>query len=85
MDEGRNMILLFPALVVGVNDDGGSDGGGMDGEVRRAMAPTCHMFYGSRVVDIRDGLDKWEGLDGKSRRMDEDGNVLEDEAGEDAK
>jgi hypothetical protein len=31
-----------------------------------------HLFYGQRVVDIPDGKPKWEGIDHKSRRMDED-------------
>lgn len=37
------------------------------------------MFYSRRVVDMRDGLDKWEGLNDDSRRMDDDGNIIEDD------
>ncbi len=59
------MILLFPTLIEGINTPEGKE----------AFKASCHMFYGRRVVDIRDGLPKWEGLDDKSRRLDEDGNV----------
>jgi hypothetical protein len=30
-----------------------------------------HLFYGQRVVDLPDGKPKWEGIDRKSRQMDE--------------
>ena len=26
----------------------------------------CHMFYGQRVIDIPDGLPKWDGISGES-------------------
>lgn len=68
MDEGRNMILLFPTLIEGINTKEG----------REAFQAECHMFYSRRVVDIKDGLPKWEGLNEESKRMDEDGNVIED-------
>ncbi|KAI9707709.1 MAG: hypothetical protein M1836_000671 [Candelina mexicana] len=55
MDEGRNMILLFPPLI-----DFKSK------EDQDNFAPTCHMFYGSRVVDINDGKPKWSGLNDQS-------------------
>lgn len=68
MDEGRNMILLFPTLIEGINTDEG----------REAFKPKCHMFYTQRVVDLKgDGLDKWAGLDGKSDKVDDDGEVIE--------
>lgn len=66
MDEGRNMILLYPTLIEGINKP----------EAREAFAPTCHMFYTQRVVDIRDGKVKWKGLDNQSDLIDEDENVL---------
>ncbi|KIK57693.1 hypothetical protein GYMLUDRAFT_172107 [Collybiopsis luxurians FD-317 M1] len=67
MDEGRNMILLFPTLIEGINTKEG----------REAFAPTCHMFYPQRVVDFRkDGLVKWSGLDNMSDLIDEDENIL---------
>ena len=34
-----------------------------------AFAPTCHIFYGSRVQDIDDNLPKWSGHKGKSERL----------------
>jgi len=67
MDEGRNMILLFPPLVEGINTP----------EAREAFKPSCHMFYPQRVCDIKDGIDKWSGLDYNSDKVDEDGNVIE--------
>ncbi|KFA69514.1 hypothetical protein S40285_05678 [Stachybotrys chlorohalonatus IBT 40285] len=61
LDEGRNMILLFPTLI-----KFGSI------EARKKFDVKQHLFYGQRVVDIPDGKPKWEGIDHKSRRMDED-------------
>jgi hypothetical protein len=67
MDEGRNMILLFPSLIRGINEPG----------AREAFRAMCHMFYGERVVDfVADGRSKWEGLDGKSNMLDDHGDVL---------
>jgi len=55
MDEGRNMILVFPSLIK------------METEKDRAnFKPRCHMFYGQRVVDIPDGLPKWSGINDES-------------------
>lgn len=50
MDEGRNMILLFPSLVTLSDED------------KVKWRPRCHMFYNQRVVDVPDGLPKWTGL-----------------------
>ncbi|KAI5996317.1 Mss4-like protein [Pisolithus albus] len=33
------------------------------------IKPTAHQFYGTRVMDIEDGLDKWEGYEGNSTRL----------------
>lgn len=55
MDEGRNMILLFPSLIHLKTD-----------EDRAYFKPRCHMFYGQRVMDIPDGLPKWTGLNNES-------------------
>jgi len=60
MDEGRNMVLLFPSLIKFKGP-----------EERERFKPKCHLFYGQRVIDIRDGLPKWEGLDNQS-------NLIED-------
>lgn len=67
MDEGRNMILLFPTLIEGINTPEG----------RKAFEAKCHMFYPQRVVDFRDdGIPKFAGMEGKSDLLDDDGNVL---------
>ncbi|KAK6438379.1 hypothetical protein LTR95_005417 [Oleoguttula sp. CCFEE 5521] len=55
MDEGRNMILLFPTLVHFKNE-----------QEKKNFKPRCHMFYGQRVMDIPDGLPKWSGLNNSS-------------------
>jgi hypothetical protein len=62
MDEGRNMILLFPTLIEGINTPEG----------RKAFEVQSHMFYPQRVVDIKDGKPKFKGLAGESRQVDED-------------
>lgn len=59
MDEGRNMILLFPSLIKF-----------KEGE-KQKFDPTCHMFYGSRLLDIKDGLPKWTGINGKSELIED--------------
>lgn len=51
MDEGRNMVLLFPSLIHFKSD-----------EDKTKFKPRLHMFYGQRVIDIPDGLPKWSGL-----------------------
>lgn len=55
MDEGRNMILLFPTLINFASK-----------EQRDKFKPKMHMFYGERVMDIPDGLPKWTGLNNDS-------------------
>ncbi|CAN8098023.1 unnamed protein product [Discula destructiva] len=67
MDEGRNMILLFPTLIEGINTPEG----------RKAFQSKCHMFYPQRVVDFKDdGVRKFAGLEDKSDLLDEEGNVV---------
>ena len=62
------MILLFPGLVEEIMSPAGRD----------AFRATCHMFYNERVVDFKgDGATKFEGLDGKSNKLDDEGNVLD--------
>ncbi|KAF9446900.1 hypothetical protein P691DRAFT_803291 [Macrolepiota fuliginosa MF-IS2] len=36
------------------------------------IEPTGHMFYNTRMLDVNDGLPKWEGYAGGSRRLDID-------------
>lgn len=62
MDEGRNTVLLFPALVNFKSQ-----------EDKKRFDPSCHIFYGSRVVDISDGKPKWEGINKQSKLL-EDGS-----------
>lgn len=50
-DEGRNMWLAFPTLF----------DFGEPPRVPEAFRPTCHIFYGMRVLDVDDGLPKWSG------------------------
>ena len=59
-DEGKNMWMSFPTSFQF-----------QDGKVPAAFKPTCHIFYGSRCMDIKDGTDKWEGLRGKSKQISE--------------
>ena len=69
MDEGRNMILLFPTLI-----DFESK------EDRKNFDVSCHMFYTRRVLDVKDGKPKWSGInEGEgSKLMDDEGEqVLE--------
>jgi len=58
-DEGRNMWLAFPTLF----DFGAPP------VVPDAFKPTCHIFYGARVMDVTDALPKWSGHKGSSTRL----------------
>lgn len=33
------------------------------------VKPTAHIFYGTRMLDVDDGLGKWEGYEGGSARL----------------
>lgn len=57
-DEGRRMWLAFPTLF----DFGHT-------EVPDSFKPTCHIFYGTRVVDLSDDLPKWSGHKNHSTRL----------------
>ena len=59
-DEGRNMWLAFPSLF---------NFGGVS-KVPTKFKPTCHIFYGMRVVDINDDLPKWFGHKNQSPKFD---------------
>jgi hypothetical protein len=58
-DEGRRMWLAFPTLF----------DFGAEGDVPEAFRPTCHIFYGHRVVDVDDGLPKWSGHENGSEKI----------------
>ena len=59
-DEGRNMWLAFPSLF---------NFGGLS-KVPTKFKPTCHIFYGMRVIDINDDLPKWFGHKNQSSRFE---------------
>ena len=50
-DEGQNMWLAFPTLF----------DFGTPPQVPEAFKPTCHIFYGMRVMEIAYELPKWSG------------------------
>ena len=58
-DEGRKMWLAFPSLF----------DFGLPPQVPESFKPTCHIFYGARVMDVRDHLPKWSGHKNKSARL----------------
>ena len=58
-DEGRRMWLAFPSLF----------DFGFPPKVPKAFMPTCHIFYGSRIINISDDLPKWSGHKNNSERM----------------
>ncbi|KAI4176516.1 MAG: hypothetical protein LQ346_007879 [Caloplaca aetnensis] len=60
MDEGRNMILLFPTLI-----------NFKDPAERKNFEISCHMFYPQRVLDINDGKPKWSGISDNSDLIDD--------------
>ncbi|CAK4017065.1 glutathione-dependent formaldehyde-activating, GFA [Lecanosticta acicola] len=62
MDEGRNMVLLFPSLIHFKTE-----------QDKHNFKPRLHMFYNERVMDIPDGLPKWTKLnDGEGSELIED-------------
>lgn len=76
MDEGRNMVLLFPTTLKldlpELREEFQPEYVVFQSEVVFAdIVPRCHIFYNHRVVDIPDGKPKWKGLDDKSERLDE--------------
>ncbi|MEA2061623.1 MAG: GFA family protein [Thermodesulfobacteriota bacterium] len=48
-DEGRKMWLAFPSLF------------NFGQQIPASFKPTCHIFYGTRVMEHQDGLPKWSG------------------------
>lgn len=43
----------------------------VDGKIKNwdIVKPTAHIFYGTRVLDVADGLGKWEGYENKSAKL----------------
>jgi len=60
-DEGRNMLMLFPTLL------------NLPRPIPEQWRARCHIFYGSRVVDINDGTPKWSGHKDQSEPIEEGG------------
>ncbi|KAI1437272.1 Mss4-like protein [Xylaria sp. CBS 124048] len=60
MDEGRNMVLMFPGIIKFEN-----------AEDKKLFDPQCHIFYSQRVVDLHDGKPKYVGLDKDGELMKE--------------
>ena len=58
-DEGRRMWLAFPSLF---DFD-------FPPQVPKAFMPTCHIFYGSRLIDLNDDIPKWSGHKNNSERI----------------
>jgi len=58
-DEGRRMWLAFPTLF----------DFGQPAVIPESFKPTCHIFYGQRVIDIVDDLPKWSGHKNHSARF----------------
>ncbi|UZJ52875.1 hypothetical protein CBS101457_002195 [Exobasidium rhododendri] len=58
-DEGRNMIMAYP-----------SSFRFKDGHVPGKFAPSAHIFYGERVMNVDDDVPKWSGHKEKSELMD---------------
>jgi len=84
-DEGKNMFIAYPssmhhwksAKAKGPGEEGANPPEEGIGKLPPAFHVRKHIFYGKRAFDMKDGLEKWEGLDGKSRKMDDDGNIIE--------
>lgn len=59
-DEGRNMIMAYPSSFLFE-----------DGKIPLKFQPSAHIFYESRVMNVRDGVPKWSGHKGESELMPE--------------
>ncbi len=81
MDEGRNMILLFPTLI---NFKSPEDRKNFEITWASINPGTmhctwliwgfnhsCHMFYPRRVLDIPDGKPKWTGISNESELIED--------------
>lgn len=61
MDEGRNMLLMFPTLI-----------NFKDVKSKLKFKPSCHIFYSRRAIDVPDGIPKWEEHKDESKQIPED-------------
>jgi len=84
-DEGKNMFIAYPSSLhhyKSLNAKGPGEHGAREPEEGMGKLPPAfnvrkHIFYGKRAFDMNDGIEKWEGIDGKSRRMADDGSIIE--------
>lgn len=74
-DEGRNMMLMLPPYIHFERDENGRK------IVADGFKAKHHMFYGKRVADMEDGLEKFLGKKGEGR-CDDHGNTEEDHKGD---
>ncbi|KAL0950228.1 hypothetical protein HGRIS_010215 [Hohenbuehelia grisea] len=59
-DEGRNTVLAYPSAFQfpsAIHNGERMNSHNVPDDLR----PTCHIFYGQRIMDISDGIPKWEG------------------------
>lgn len=75
MDEGRAMLMVFPPALELSREEKYKWRTEKAGNGERP----CHIFYGERCVDVRDGLRKWEGLNGESNILEEEDLEVENE------
>jgi len=73
-DEGRNMMLMLPPYIHFKRDEQGRK------QVTEGFQAKHHMFYGKRVADMNDGLEKFLGRKGDGK-CDDKGNPLEEHTG----
>ncbi|KAG1821122.1 Mss4-like protein [Suillus subaureus] len=59
-DEGKRMVLAYPSHYGGVPLE---------------FQPSCHIFYGQRIMEVYDGIPKWRGHKDDSELMQEMSNV----------
>ncbi|KAJ1020786.1 hypothetical protein NDA16_004176 [Ustilago loliicola] len=57
-DEGRNMVMAYPSSFVFENN-----------HVPDVFAPTAHIFYSERVMDLDDDIPKWAGHKNSSEQL----------------
>ncbi|SJX62147.1 uncharacterized protein SRS1_12995 [Sporisorium reilianum f. sp. reilianum] len=57
-DEGRNMVMAYPSSFVF-----------KDNHVPAVFAPTAHIFYAERVLDLDDDIPKWAGHKNTSEQL----------------
>ncbi|KAF8472174.1 hypothetical protein JB92DRAFT_2771388, partial [Gautieria morchelliformis] len=84
-DEGKNMFIAYPSSMhrhkglgaLGPGQEGANGPQQGTGKLPPAFNVRKHIFYGKRAFEMWDGIEKWQGLDGKSSRMADDGSIIE--------